>query len=295
MPHVRVLKVLLALAIASWTMFSSDLHAMTLSGSPATTAAVGKTYSFRPGLNGANNGVAKFYIASRPSWASFSGSTGTITGTPTAAGSWKGIQITAWDGTHVATLPAFTITVGGTASAVAVKISGVPSATADAGAYYGFTPTVTATSGVKLTFTISNKPSWASFNASNGSLSGTPSTSNIATFSSIGIAVTDGKTSASLPAFKITVAKAANGSALVSWTKPLTNTDGSKLSNLSGYRIHYGNSLSSLTKNISIGSPATTSASIEGLARGTWYFAVVAYTTAGIESAMSSAASKTIN
>ena len=295
MPHVRVLKVLLALAIASWTLLSSNLHAMTLSGTPAATAAVGKAYSFRPGLNGANNGVAKFYIASRPSWASFSGSTGTITGTPPAAGSWKGIQITAWDGTHVATLPAFTITVGGSASNVTVKISGVPSAAADAGVYYGFTPTVTASAGAKLAFTIVNKPSWASFNSSNGSLSGTPSIGNIATFSSIGINVSDGRTSGSLPAFKIIVARAANGSALVSWTKPLMNTDGSKLSNLSGYRIHYGNSLSSLSKNVSIGGPAITSASIEGLARGTWYFAVVAYTTAGIESAMSSAASKTIN
>ena len=295
MPHVRVLKVLLALAIVSWSLFSSNLQAMTLSGSPATTASVGKTYSFKPGLNGANGGVAKFYIASRPSWASFSGSTGTLSGTPTAAGSWSGIQITAWDGTHVATLPAFTITAGGSASAVTLKISGVPAKTADAGAYYGFTPTVTAASGSKLAFTITNKPSWASFNTANGALSGTPSTSNIATFSSIGISVSDGKTSSSLPAFQIAVAKPANGSALVSWTKPVTNTDGSKLDNLSGYRIHYGTSLSSLTKNISIGSSATTSASIEGLSKGTWYFAVVAFTTAGIESAMSSAASKTIN
>ena len=70
--------------------------------------------------------------------------------------------------------------------------------------------------------------------------------------------------------------------------------DGSPLVNLSGYRIHYGTSPSSLSKLVTVGSPSSTSASIEGLSSGTWYFAVVAFTTAGIESAMSSSASKTI-
>jgi hypothetical protein len=56
----------------------------------------------------------------------------------------------------------------------------------------------------------------------------------------------------------------------------------------------HGNSLSSLTKTLTIGGANSTSARIEGLTRGTWYFAVVAYTTSGVESALSAAAAKSI-
>ena len=113
MPHVRVLKVLLALAITSWTFFSAELHAMTITGTPTTKATVGTTYTFKAGISGANNGVATFYINGRPSWATFNGATGTLTGKPTAAGTWNGIKITAYDGTHGAALAAFTITATG--------------------------------------------------------------------------------------------------------------------------------------------------------------------------------------
>lgn len=188
----------------------------------------------------------------------------------------------------------FSITVK-TASSVKVKISGTPAAGVDVGAYYSFKPSVTSGSGVKLTYSIVNKPSWMQFSSSTGALKGVPTSGNIKTFSNISIGVSDGKTSASLPAFKIAVSKAVNGNALLSWTKPVVNTDGTKLQNLAGYRIHYGTTLGSLTKQFVVNGPGTTSASIEGLGRGTWFFAVVAYTTAGIESAMSSAASKIVN
>ena len=193
-----------------------------------------------------------------------------------------------------ASLPTFTLTVRA-ASTTVLKIIDSPVRSVDAGAFYNYRPTVRAPAGSKLVFSISNKPSWATFNTTNGALSGTPSMANIATFPNIIIKVTDGKTKASTATFQIAVYRPASGSATLSWVKPTRNTDGSPLLTLSGYRIHYGTSLSSLTKQFSVSSPSITSASIEGLSRGTWYFAVVAYTTAGIESAMSSAAAKTIN
>ena len=264
-----------------------------LLGTPITSTTVGKAYYFKPTLTNANTKTVKFYINGKPGWLTYNYGNGTLSGTPTTAGTWSGIKLMSWDGTHGAALGPFTITVKA-ASSSAVKISGTPASTAEAGSYYSFSPTVSAPAGSKLTFSITNKPSWASFNTSNGALSGTPGSSSIATYSNIAIKVTDSKTNATTPVFNIAVTKQSTGSALLSWMKPAKNTDGSALVNLAGYRIHYGNSLSNLTKQVSIGGPNTTSASIEGLATGTWYFAVVAFTSAGIESAMSAAASKTI-
>src|SRR4029453_5899928 len=99
-----------------------------------------------------------------------------------------------------------------------------------------------------LTFSITNRPSWASFNTSNGTLSGTPTSSNIGTYSNIVIRASDGTLSASLPAFAVTVAAVGNGSATLSWTPPTRNTDGTTLTNLPGYRIYYGTSSGSLTR-----------------------------------------------
>jgi hypothetical protein len=286
--------------VASWSavamvmMFhSSSASALTLSGTPAKTVNVGSPYYFRPTITGRTSSTS-FHITGKPGWASFSSYSGTLQGTPTTASTWSNINITVSDGTNKRALPAFAIT-SKAATTTAVKISGTPATKSDAGAYYSFRPTVTAPSGAKLSFTITNKPSWAAFSSATGSLTGTPSATTVATFSNIGIRVTDSKTSASLPAFSIAVTKPGTGAALLSWVKPTKNTDGSNLVNLAGFRVHYGSSVSALSKTVTVGGAGSTSASIEGLARGTWYFAVVAYTTAGIESAMSAAAAKTIN
>ena len=139
------------------------------------------------------------------------------------------------------------IAVAGVAqAAVAVKISGAPAASIAAGSFYSFRPTVMAASGSKLTYTVVNKPAWASFSVNSGWLFGVPSSGRVGSYSNIIIKVSDSKTSASLPAFKIAVTKtgattSGTGSALLSWTRPTKNTDGTSLINLSGYRIHYGN------------------------------------------------------
>jgi hypothetical protein len=101
--------------------------------------------------------------------------------------------------------------------------------------------------------------------------------------------------STSLPAFSISVvAPPTTGSVTLSWTPPTTNSDGSPLTDLAGYRIVYGTASRTYTQSLTIGAPSVASASIEGLAQGTWYFAVKAYTAAGVESDLSNEASKTI-
>src|SRR5437870_3823233 len=88
------------------------------------------------------------------------------------------------------------------AHAAAPKITGTPPTTATVGQAYSFTPTAKDPEGKTLTFSIRNKPSWATFSTSTGKLSGTPTAAG--TTSSIMIIVTDGVSSASLqPTFSI--------------------------------------------------------------------------------------------
>jgi hypothetical protein len=186
-------------------------------------------------------------------------------------------------------------TSGATASVKsAPSLSGSAPTTATVGQTYSFAPQVIGGTGT-LTFSIQNKPSWATFNASTGTLSGTPQAGNVGTYFNIVISVSDGAGSGSLPSFSITVAQSGSGAgnATVSWTAPTANTDGSALTDLAGYRIYYGTSSNALNNVVPV-SIGVTSYVVEGLTSGTWYFAVRAYTTAGTESALSNIASKTI-
>jgi hypothetical protein len=87
----------------------------------------------------------------------------------------------------------------------APAISGSPAASVTAGSVYSFTPNATDADGDALTFAISNGPSWASFDSSTGTLSGTPADADAGSFANIVISVNDGALTASLPAFTITV------------------------------------------------------------------------------------------
>src|SRR5882757_1390155 len=51
---------------------------MQIQGSPATTAAVGKAYSFQPTVPGTTGAAVKFSITNTPSWAKFDASAGTL-------------------------------------------------------------------------------------------------------------------------------------------------------------------------------------------------------------------------
>jgi hypothetical protein len=157
-----------------------------------------------------------------------------------------------------------------------------------------FSITVTDAAGKSLTFSISNKPAWATFSASTGLLSGTPAAGAVGSYANIVISVSDGSASASLPAFSIIVSAVTSGSATLNWTPPTQNTDGSPLSDLSGYIIFYGTNASSLSQQISLSDPSLSTYVVPGLSTGTWYFAVKAVTTSGVDSGFSNTAGKTI-
>ncbi len=100
-------------------------------------------------------------------------------------------------------------------------ISGVAPPTAMQGLAYSFTPTASDADGNALTFSIANRPAWATFNASTGRLSGTPAASNVGVYGNIVISVSDGQARTSLAAFALTVVTA-NRAPVISGTPPST-------------------------------------------------------------------------
>lgn len=84
----------------------------------------------------------------------------------------------------------------------------------------------------------------------------------------------------------------ATGSVTLSWEAPASNSDGSALNDLAGYKIYYGSSSSNYTNSVDVGN--YTSASISSLSSGSWCFATTAYDSSGNESTYSNETCTTI-
>lgn len=270
-------------------------RAPTISGSPASAASVGTAYSFSPTASDPDGDSITFSIVNKPSWAVFSAATGRLSGTPgaTTVGAYSNITISVSDGRASTSLPPFSITVS--SGNRAPTISGTPANRATVGTAYSFRPTASDADGDALSFSISNKPAWAVFDPTTGRLSGTPASSAVGTYANIAIRVSDGRATTALPAFNIEVAgSTTTASVTLRWVAPTTNTDGTPLRDLAGYEIHYGNRSQQYDQVLRVPGAAVTSAVIENLGPATWYFAVLAYTSDGLQSEFSAEASKTI-
>ncbi len=288
-------KVSSSLPAFSITVQSTN-RAPVISGTPSSSVTVGQAYSFTPTASDPDGQTLTFSIANKPSWATFSTTTGRLSGTPAAsdAATYSNIAIAVSDGSATATLPAFSITVQPAANRAPV-ISGTPVVSATVGQPYSFRPTANDADGDALTFSIANKPVWATFDTANGTLYGTPASANVGTTSNIVISVSDGKVSSSLPAFAIAVAAPNLATVTLSWVPPTTNTDGTPVTGLSGFKVYYGTASGQYSQTLTVSGAATTSVVIEGLVRGnTWYFAVKAYNNSGSESVYSQEVSTTI-
>ncbi|PPK99484.1 gliding motility-associated C-terminal domain-containing protein [Parapedobacter indicus] len=95
---------------------------------------------------------------------------------------------------------AFTVTVNS-----APTISGSPALSVDQDTAYSFVPVAEDIDGDTLTFSITNKPAWASFDTATGELSGTPGNGDVGETTGIVMTVSDGSLSSSLPAFDVEV------------------------------------------------------------------------------------------
>ncbi len=104
------------------------------------------------------------------------------------------------------------------AASAAPVLSGSPATSVVAAHYYAFQPGATDSAGLKITFSIANKPSWAVFDTTTGRLAGTPLPSNVGTFSNIVISGSDGSASTHLAPFAITVLPLLNSPPSISGT-----------------------------------------------------------------------------
>ena len=89
---------------------------------------------------------------------------------------------------------------------------------------------------------------------------------------------TSGSTSGSSPS---------SSSVTLNWTAPTQNSNGSTITNLAGYKIHYGTASQDYTEVVAINNPSLNRYVIDSLPNGTYYFAITAYNSAGVESPMS--------
>ncbi len=190
-----------------------------INGSPTTSVEVGEVYSFTPSASDADGDTLSFSISNVPSWSSFDTMTGRLAGTPGAddTGSYQNIVISVSDGLASTSLPPFTLSVIEAGANNSPRISGTPATSIEAGEHYSFTPSASDADSDTLSFSISNAPSWSSFDATTGRLAGTPGADDTGSYQNIVIAVSDGLASASLPPFTLTVVEAgANSPPLIS-------------------------------------------------------------------------------
>jgi hypothetical protein len=203
----------------------------------------------------------------------------------------------------------------------APTISAAPTTEAAVGSAYTLSPQANDADGDTLAFSIQNKPVWAEFSTTTGQLSGTPNAQSTGATSDIVISVSDGKASAALPSFSITVAATVAGPAspaetpaeapvadpsaspgvsagagvALSWDVPTRTIDGETLANLSGYRIHYGTSANAMVRAIEIQSSGANNFTVQDLPAGTYYFAVRAITSAGVQSKLSNVITRVVS
>jgi hypothetical protein len=291
-------------AKAFLSQFPISVHASaadkpTISGKPPTQATVGQTYSFTPSVSNPGKLALQFGIWNQPSWATFNSSTGHLGGTPAVANAGKMSYVTiyATDGVDKAFLPQFTLKVSAATATDTPVISGSPPTSVTAGSTYKFQPTAKDPDGKTLSFSVQNKPSWASFSIASGLLDGAPTVSQSGNYNSIIISASNGQNSSALPAFTVTVTAATNGTngaATLDWVPPSTDTKGDPLTDLAGIRIYYGTSAANLAQMVQVASATATNTTIGNLTAGTWYFGSVAYTTTGTQSAMSGIISKNV-
>jgi hypothetical protein len=305
-PILGVFGLLFAFVSASLLLSSVAEATPTISGTPKTSFGASSWYSFQP--TGRDRAVAastlRYSIVNKPAWANFSVYTGRLEGaTGTQTGTYSNIRISVRSSTGTASLPAFSIRIvpktdstGGSTTNRAPTVSGSPSTSVVSGNSYSFTPSGSDPEGRTLTWSIANRPSWATFSTTNGRLSGTPTASQVGTYSNITITASDGTNRTSLRAFSIAVNSpgSSSGSATLSWTPPTRNTNGSTLSNLAGYRIYYGTSANNLTRTVQLSNAGLTRYVVSDLSAATWYFSVRAYSSSGAESTNSKTASKVV-
>lgn len=242
---MQVRATLMALFFLAFLSHVNAVHARSnqppvISGTPASSVVARELFHFLPSARDPEGRRLTFSVRNKPQWASFSTTTGRLTGAPGVShiGTARNIVISVSDGSHTVSLPAFSIQITSNRPAPAPRpepapapppreqtppppvrdqpapgpagnqpplISGSPAADVIARQMYHFLPAARDPEGKRLTFSINRRPPWASFSTTTGRLMGAPGTSHVGTLRDIVISVSDGQNTVSLPPFSITV------------------------------------------------------------------------------------------
>jgi hypothetical protein len=268
----------------------------TIEGTPSSSAEVDVYYAFQPSASDKDGDPLTFSIRNKPSWAAFDTADGFLSGFPSEADAGSvtsDIVISVTDGEHTASLSSFSISVGDAVNSPPV-ISGTPDPEAMVSEQYDFAPSASDPDGDPLTFSVANQPAWASFDTASGRLYGTPEAGDLGVYEAIRISVTDGTGTDAIEDFSITVVDTTTGTTTLSWTAPTENEDGSALTDLGGYRIYYGTASREYSSELAVQDAGVTTAVIENLSPGTWYFAATALNGDGLESSLSNEVQRVI-
>ncbi|WP_346347947.1 beta strand repeat-containing protein, partial [Shewanella hafniensis] len=168
----------------------------------ASAADSQASVSFTAPIFNGGSSITGYTVTSSPGGFNASGAASPITVTGLANGSPYTFSVVATNaiGSSSASVASNSVTPNG-----APVISGTPTLSVNQDASYQFTPTASDSVGDVLSFSIANKPAWATFNTTTGTLSGTPSNQDVGVTNGIIISVSDGALSASLPAFNLSV------------------------------------------------------------------------------------------
>jgi hypothetical protein len=79
------------------------------------------------------------------------------------------------------------------------------------------------------------------------------------------------------------------------WEAPTQNSDGSPLTDLVGYKIHYGVKSQDYTGTVALNNASLTRYVLDTLPAGKYYFAIAAYNSKGIEGSLSQEVSASMN
>jgi hypothetical protein len=174
----------------------------------------------------------------------------------------------------------------------ALSISGAPNRQVVANQAYWFRPTTNNPNGGVLQFGIANQPGWSTFNAKTGEITGTPSSADVGLYRGVTVTVTGGTQMRAL-AFDVEVVQVGTSSVTLTWTPPTENEDGTPLTNLAGYRLRYGVQSGNYTSVVNLANPGLATYVLGGLANGTYYVVISAYSQSGVESSYSNEATAT--